>query len=262
MYPSFHPHIRSYSCFLDVSREFGLLELHLQDQGQTVLAEAEAPVPLKADDNITSLDNTHPQQLRSPPMRLLREEAYGEFQYPNKYLEFPVPMGTTRKLRFKVVSSDGGHFGYYQLNLARQECSTEMPLFDVRAGHCVRFCNLGYWADFRQSRCKRCPSLCVSCISGQKCLSCRRPTMEMQYLLDAETGKCNAKLRPFWQKNAEQVISIALAASALLLFLCGLLAFALAKRREEAASQDAKAARNRVEMAGKYRQLPSEDLDF
>lgn len=260
LYPPFQPQIRSYRCFLDVQRDVGLLELHLQDQGQTVLAEAEAPVPLASDDNITSLDNTHPQQLRSPPIRLLREEAYGEFQYPNKYLEFPVPMGTKRKLRFKVVSSDGGHFGYYQLDLARQECSTEMPLFDVRSGRCVRFCNLGYWADFAQSRCKRCPDLCVSCVSGQKCLSCRRPTIEMDYLLDPETGRCTAKLRPFWQKNAEQAISIALGTAALLLFLCGLLAFALARRRQEAEGRSAK-ARSRVEM-GKYSQLPSEDMDF
>ena len=166
-------------------------------RGQTVLAEAEAPVKLTANDNVTRLDNTHPQKLRSPPLRRLREEAYGEFQYPNKYLEFPVPMGTKRKLRFKVISSDGGHFGYYQLNLARQECSTEMPLFDVRAGHCVRFCNLGYWADFHQSRCKRCPELCVSCVSRQRCLSCHHPTLEMQYVLDTVSGQCTAKVRTF-----------------------------------------------------------------
>lgn len=122
-------------------------------------------------------------------------------------------MGTNRKLRFKVVSSDGGHFGFYQLDLTRQECNTEMPFFDVCSGRCVRFCNLGYWADFAQSRCKRCPDLCVSCVSGQKCLSCRHPTVEVDYLLDPETGRCTAKLRPFWQKKsqaAKQNISIAL----------------------------------------------------
>lgn len=263
LYPSFNPHIRSYSCFLDVRREFGLLELHLEDQGQTVLAEAEAPVKLTANDNVTRLDNTHPQELRSPPLRRLREEAYGEFQYPNKYLEFPVPMGTKRKLRFKVISSDGGHFGYYQLNLARQECSTEMPLFDVRAGHCVRFCNLGYWADFHQSRCKRCPELCVSCVSRQRCLSCHHPTLEMQYVLDTVSGQCTAKVRPFWQKNAEQAISIALAGAAFLLFLCGLLAFALARRRQDAEARQK--SRRVADMGGKasgYSQLPNEDLDF
>ena len=35
-----------YRCFLDVSTELAMLELHLEDQGQTVLAEAEDPVPL------------------------------------------------------------------------------------------------------------------------------------------------------------------------------------------------------------------------
>eukprot|EP00438_Fugacium_kawagutii_P034062 Skav232737 [mRNA] locus=scaffold1843:177728:178246:- [translate_table: standard] len=172
-------------------------------------------------------------------------------------------MGTKRKVRFKVVSADGGHFGYYQLDLARQECSTEMPLFDVRAGRCVRFCNLGYWADFPQSRCKRCPELCVSCVSSQKCLSCHRATNDMQYVLDPLTGQCLAKLRPFWQKNAEQAISIGLATCALLLFLCGLLAFALARRRQEAESRQAKARSRAVPgKATGYSQLPNEDLDF
>ena len=52
-----------------------------------------------------------------------------------------------RKIRFKVISSDGGHFGYYKLDLARQACNTELPLFDVRLGRCVRFCDVGYWPD-------------------------------------------------------------------------------------------------------------------
>lgn len=159
-----------------------------------------APVPLASDDNIASF-------------------------------EFPVPMGTNRKLRFKVVSSDGGHFGFYQLDLTRQECNTEMPFFDVCSGRCVRFCNLGYWADFAQSRCKRCPDLCVSCVSGQKCLSCRHPTVEVDYLLDPETGRCTAKLRPFWQKKpSRQAKHFDCPALPVLLFLCGLLACAVARR--------------------------------
>ncbi|CAJ1456683.1 unnamed protein product [Effrenium voratum] len=46
LYPKFRPDILRYRCFLEVGTEFGLLELHLLDQGQTVLAEAEAPVKL------------------------------------------------------------------------------------------------------------------------------------------------------------------------------------------------------------------------
>ena len=190
-----------------------------------------APVPLASDDNIASF-------------------------------EFPVPMGTNRKLRFKVVSSDGGHFGFYQLDLTRQECNTEMPFFDVCSGRCVRFCNLGYWADFAQSRCKRCPDLCVSCVSGQKCLSCRRPTVEVDYLLDPETGRCTAKLRPFWQKKcqaAKQNISIALSAAGAVvpLWLAGL---CRSQACQEAEGRSAK-ARSRVEM-GKYSQLPNEELEL
>ena len=84
----------------------------------------------------------------------------------------------------------------------------------------------------------------------------------MQYVLDTVSGQCTAKVRPFWQKNAEQAISIALAGAAFLLFLCGLLAFALARRRQDAETRQKS---RRVADGGKasgYSQLPNEDLDF
>ncbi|CAK9106268.1 unnamed protein product [Durusdinium trenchii] len=262
--PSFKPSIRHYRCQLEVTLEYGLLEAHLEDSGQTILAEAEVPILVK---NFSDA-KWEKEELLGVPMRRLGEEPYGEFQYPKKYLEFPVPMGSQRKIRFKVISADGGHFGYYQLDLARQTCGTELPLFDVRQSRCVRFCNLGYWADFQQRRCKRCPDLCVSCISSEECLSCRHPTIDMLYTLDS-TGQCVASVRPFWQKNAEQAVSIALSASALLIFLCGLVSFGLvrAKARRLAAESRAESRGARGPERGTggprgYRSLPNEDLDF
>ncbi|CAJ1393385.1 unnamed protein product [Effrenium voratum] len=257
LYPKFRPDILRYRCFLEVGTEFGLLELHLLDQGQTVLAEAEAPVKL-AEDNITSLDNTNPEQLHRPPLRRLREEAFGEFQYPNKYLQFPVPMGFRRTLRFKVTSADGGRFGYYRLDLARQQCSREQPLFDVSRG-CVRFCNMGYWPDFGQSRCKRCPGSCLSCSSRSHCLRCPQGGEAMYFL---EAGQCIQQARPFWQRHGEQVLALALGGLALLIFLCGLLGFACRapKRGErgERSSGSLEFGTAFTKQKG-YRQLPDED---
>ena len=269
LYPKFSPsHHGLYRCFLDVSTELAMLELHLEDQGQTVLAEAEPPIPLR-DDNITELDNSHPEQLRSSPIRRLREEAYGEFQYPNKYLQFPVPMGMKRKIRLKVVSSDGGHQGYYQLDLARQACSSELPLFDVRTSSCVRFCNVGYWPDYAAGRCKRCPDLCISCLSAHECVLCPKPTAEIQYKL--QDGKCMAQTRPFWQ-HTERALSIALGTLAFLIFCCGLVGFHLAPSGREKSTEpedhssemalaDFGSAFKHSAPAG-YRKLPVEDSDF
>eukprot|EP00440_Ansanella_granifera_P071037 gb/GFBE01077094.1/.p1 GENE.gb/GFBE01077094.1/~~gb/GFBE01077094.1/.p1 ORF type:complete len:435 (+),score=73.94 gb/GFBE01077094.1/:1-1305(+) len=225
LYPNFKSNVHEYRSFLDVGTESALLELHVQDAGQTILASADAPVPLTINDNITHLDNTHPGELRSPPLRRLREEAYGEFQYPNKYIEFPVPMGTKRTVSLKVISSDGGHFGYYSLELARDTCSSGEPLFDVVSGQCVRFCNTGYWADYKAGRCKRCSGDCVSCLSPQRCVSCPLPDAGRQYVLDNVTGTCIARETSFWERNPERAAATLMAVGGFSIFLCGLCAF-------------------------------------
>mmetsp|Transcript_19639 Transcript_19639/g.40634 ORF Transcript_19639/g.40634 Transcript_19639/m.40634 type:complete len:426 (-) Transcript_19639:85-1362(-) len=268
VHPKFSPnHHGMYRCFLDVSTELAMLELHLQDQGQTVVAEAEPPVP---DDNVTGLDkwrdNSKPEPLRSTPIRRLREEAYGEFQYPNKYLQFPVPMGMKRKIRLMVLSSDGNHRGYYSMDLARQGCVEGLPLFDVRTRSCVRFCDVGYWPDYQAHRCKRCPDLCVSCVSAQKCVLCPKPTTEEQYKLNSE-GRCVPHTRPFWQ-HSERALSMALATIATLIFCCGLLAFRFTpsgRRRRAEPNEDpgdmalADFSAFKHSAPSGYRKLPVED---
>eukprot|EP00931_Biecheleriopsis_adriatica_P070428 TRINITY_DN44198_c0_g1_i1.p1 TRINITY_DN44198_c0_g1~~TRINITY_DN44198_c0_g1_i1.p1 ORF type:complete len:474 (+),score=95.63 TRINITY_DN44198_c0_g1_i1:55-1476(+) len=259
MYPDFTSNGFNYRCFLDVGMEMALLELHLQDAGQTILAQADAPSPIGPNDNITTLVNVHPGHLRSPPLRRLREEAYGEFQYPNKYLQFPVPMGEKRMLNLKVVSADGGHFGFYSLELGRDTCSKGAPLFDVVSGKCVRFCNTGYWPDYQANRCKRCPDLCDSCLSGHRCVACPSPSSARVYELDNVTGTCVARDRSIWERNPERAASIALAAGGLAIFACGLAAFHMTpakKARKKAADGKRPRATGSAEEDSRWKGIP------
>ena len=126
-------------------------------------------------------------------------------------------MGTKRQLRFKVVSSVGGHFGFYQLDLTLQGAAASAARTSASAA----------WAEMPQL-----------------------PTShQVDYLLDPETGRCTAKLRPFWQKKcqaAKQNISIALnsAGAVVPLWLAGL---CRSQACQEAEGRSAK-ARSRVEM--------------
>lgn len=243
LYPDFHPKETSFCCFLPVNMEFASFELHLRDSGQTILSAAEVPVKIdKEGSNITSLRNRHPGQFRATPMRLrlrrrLRERDYGEFQYPNKYFQFPVPLATKRAVNFKVISSDGAHFGFYRVVFAREACDTRTPLFDASAGRCVSFCNMGFWADFEAKRCKRCRPDCLGCLSFQRCVKCPLPNRLQEFTLDNKTGSCKAQLRQPWEQHPQYALALALAALGTAIFFCGLVAFCM--------SQDARTVRGK-----------------
>lgn len=128
-------------------------------------------------------------------------------------------MGTKRKLRFKVVSSVGGHFGFYQLDLTLQGAAASAARTSASAA----------WAEMPQ-----------------------RPTShQVDYLLDPETGRCTAKLRPFWPKKCQA------AGAVVPLWFAGL---CRSQACQKAEGRSAK-ARSRVEM-GKYSQLPNEELEL
>lgn len=225
--PAFRSTSSSYRCMLDVTMEFARLELHLADGSQTVYASAEQPVLLSDQDTITMLRNTHPGGTRAPPTRLrrLREEAFGEFQFPNKYADFPIPLGSKRMINFEVVSADAGHRGYYQLELARRSCGPAAPIFDAIARVCVRFCDTGFWADYASWRCKRCPDHCQGCVSPHHCLRCSRPDKKFDYVLNNATGECHAVARNLWERHRQYLFAAAAASACFSIFICGLVAF-------------------------------------
>eukprot|EP00747_Dinoflagellata_sp_TGD_P167799 gnl/TRDRNA2_/TRDRNA2_192919_c0_seq1.p1 gnl/TRDRNA2_/TRDRNA2_192919_c0~~gnl/TRDRNA2_/TRDRNA2_192919_c0_seq1.p1 ORF type:complete len:452 (+),score=78.25 gnl/TRDRNA2_/TRDRNA2_192919_c0_seq1:86-1441(+) len=226
IYPKFRPEEHSYRCYLSVQDELMRAELHVLDGGQTIFSSAEEPTPLEETNNITQLHNTHPANTRAPPtLRRLRAEAFGEFQYPNKYADFPVPLWNTRVVNFKVTSADGGHIGFYRLEVARAGCSKTAPLYDGETRSCVPFCNLGFYPDDEAHRCKRCDESCVNCLSLYKCIQCRKTDRQNIYVLDNSTGTCHAVPRPLWEQHPEQVGALALGAFCSLFFLFGLCAF-------------------------------------
>lgn len=224
LHPAFDKNVNAYQCLLDVGMEYASMELHLQDGGQVILAEADAPILLSSHDNITTRKNLNPQNTRSPPTRLrrLREEIYGEFQYPNKYVSFAVPLGMKRRITFKVISADGGHFGYYFLELARGSCTAETPLFDAQSGICVSFCNAGFYADHDSHRCKECEDTCISCTSPHRCIRCPAPSRVREYTLDNITGTCIAKERRLWEQHPQHAVALALAIFGFSVFCCGM----------------------------------------
>jgi len=241
LWPDFHPNTFYYRALMEVEMEMVQMELHLADSGQTVFADADYPVPLNEHDNITELQNSHPGNTRSPPQRLrrrMREEAFGEFQYPNKYFDFPVPLESTRIVHFKVISADGGHYGYYQLETGRGKCPTSEPLFDIDVLKCVKFCNAGFYGDYEASRCKRCQESCVNCLSLPVCVQCAKPNRRFYYELDNVTQSCVAKERALWVQHPQHVIALAIGACSCLVFCCGLCAFC------QLAGQDKKDKRN------------------
>jgi len=225
--PAFHRNTYSYRALMGVTMEMVQMELHLSDSGQTVFAQADYPMPLSDHANITELQNSHPGNTRSPPQRLrrMREEAFGEFQYPNKYLDFPVPLESSRTVHFKIMSADGGHKGFYQLEVARGKCPTSEPLFDVEASKCVKFCNVGFYADFEAFRCKRCQESCVNCLTLKRCVQCSKPNRRLYYVLDNVTLTCLTRQRALWVQHPQHVIALAIAATSILVFCCGLCAF-------------------------------------
>ncbi|CAE8668409.1 unnamed protein product [Polarella glacialis] len=111
------------------------------------------------------------------------------------------------------------------MELARDSCGTSEPLFDVVSGACVRFCNMGYWADFEARRCKRCPDQCISCLSAHRCVRCPQATVLERFVLDNVSGSCIAREKTLWERNPQRTMSTALAALCFTVFLCGLCAF-------------------------------------
>jgi hypothetical protein len=231
--PAFDENMREYSILMDVTMEMVRFEIHLLDSGQTVFAEADYPSPLDDHDSITELKNEHPGNFRSPPMRRMREEAFGEFQYPNKYLDFPVPLEHTRVIHIKVMSADAGHNGIYTLKIARGRCPTSEPLFDGEISKCVKFCNVGFYADFGAGRCKRCQESCVNCLSLRECVQCKKPDRTFYYVKQNATGECLRMERALWVQHPEQVVAIIVAFLALCVFCCGMCAFLRLAFREK-----------------------------
>jgi hypothetical protein len=227
--PEFKPEEYRYRALMEVTMELVQMEVLVADSGQTVFGEADYPVTLDPHSNITELQNGRPGNTRSPPQRLrrMRGQAFGEFQYPNKYLNFPVPLETSRLIHFQVISADGGHKGEYQLEVARGKCPTSEPLFDVDASKCVKFCNKGFYAEFQESgsRCKRCHESCVNCLDLNTCVQCNKPTRRFYYVLDNATHSCRAVERAIWVQHPQHVIALAIAAVSVLVFSCGLCAF-------------------------------------
>jgi len=169
-------------------------------------------------------------------LRRLREEAFGEFQYPNKYAEFPIPLSSTRIINLQVLSADGGHKGWYQLEAARGGCTTHSPLFDAQLGRCVRFCNEGFWADRVATRCKKCPGPCQACASPHVCMRCPASDSMRDYVLDNLTNSCQQKLKPFWERHPDYWIVLTSTICCLFIFCCGIISLRCAhssNRREE-----------------------------
>lgn len=221
--PDFREDTTTYRAMLGVGMEVMRLELHLADAGQTVFATADEPMQIGLTDNITELRNDYPGNTRSPPTRLrrLREESYGEFQYPNKYFNFPVPLASSRLLNLQVMSADGGHRGWYQLQVARFGCTKGEPLFDAVLGRCVRFCAGGFWADLDAKRCKLCPSSCLSCLSPNRCIRCPLSNSEWEFPFDNKTNSCDKRRQPFWKQHHDFLVSMSLLGGCLLVFCCG-----------------------------------------
>lgn len=232
LHPLFEPYGTDYRSLLDVEMELARMELHLLDSGQSILVSSEEPIELTEFDNITMLKNDRPGNTRSPPTRLrlrrrrrLREEAYGEFQYPNMYADILVPLGTRRMVHFEVRSADVGHRSYYSLELARPGCPPRQPLFDVAIASCVRFCNTGFWADLRAGRCKLCPDSCLACLGGSRCSTCPATSDSGPLVVDNITGLCVPASRRIWETHPEYSAAAAIAAVSVLIFVCGLCAF-------------------------------------
>lgn len=239
VYPHFRPEERSFRCMMPSEFEVAQMELHVLDGGQTVFTISDPPVPLGYRDNITLLRNTGPGEFRSPHTRRMREEAFGEFQYPNKYADFTIPLSTKRLVHIKIVSSDGGHFGHYSLELARGGCLPSAPLFDSVKHRCVRFCNTGFYADHEDSRCKRCHDLCMNCLSLEHCLQCQAPDRQFVYMMDNSTRTCIARHRSPLRQHPQETMAATLTLVCLSIFACGLCAFhrtATADTREEASA--------------------------
>jgi len=229
--------------------EFARLELHLLDAGQTVFASAEAAVRLGKRSNFTSLKNPQPGVFAASPLRRLGTsgtyvdkdlfsegsagprrlggslEVVGEFQYPNRYFDFPVPLASRRQINLKVVSADGAHFGFYTLEIARENCPSTAPFFDAAALRCVHFCNTGFFADFKQNRCKSCDPTCFTCTSPYQCTRCPTLTKKYRFILDNSTGKCLSKSRSLMDQHPETTIALVFSVISLTIFLCGLCAF-------------------------------------
>lgn len=222
--PVFRPQEEKYRCLLETDAEIAQTEIHVLDGGQTVHTTADLPVPLDPNDNITMLKNTHPGIFRSPHSRLLREEAFGEFQYPNKYADFIVPLMSKRRIHIKVVSADGGHFGFYTILLARGGCPPEMPLFDASLRSCVRFCNKGFYPDLEDMRCNQCRSLCANCMSLDECIQCEVSSGRIRYVLDNETLQCRLVKLPMWEDHPQEAFAAGASCVGLAIFLCGLAA--------------------------------------
>jgi len=146
-------------------------------------------------------------------------------------VEFPLPLASKRKATFKVISADGGHFGYYSLEVARPDCSLSSPLFDAVAGRCVNFCDLGFWADTVARRCKRCAGHCLSCQSLHRCMRCPEPDGRRRYVLDNSTGSCIVEERRLWERHPEHAAALATTVFSIFIFLCGLCGFYM--QREE-----------------------------
>lgn len=229
LHPPWSSYVYQYRSLLPVEMEVAQTELHLLDSGQTVLVSVEEPISLTDLDNITMLKNDRPGATRSPPTRLrlrrrLREEPYGEFQYPNVYADFSVPLGSRRMVHVEVLSADVGHRNSYILELARPKCPVSAPVFDADASLCVRFCNTGFYADERAGRCKTCHESCLSCLGISTCTTCPSGNGEL-LVVDNSTGLCVSAESHVWEAHREFAVAALLVAASTSIFVCGLCAF-------------------------------------
>lgn len=268
--PGFKPNVTLYQCLMDVTLEIVMLELHLQDSGQTVVASASPSVLLEKNNHFTLLKNSNPGHFKAPPLRrltlgdgfgggdsssaaaaevaasveagdgaaantevgdarerrrLMNSGVVGEFQYPNRYVNFPVPLTSQREIYLKVISADGGHHLFYSLKVARSSCPPSSPLFDVGAAQCVRFCNSGFFGDTEAKRCKRCQDSCFSCLASHRCTTCPKATRELAFELDNVTGTCEPRQRSMLQEHPQKTLALLFTGVSVFIFLCGLCGF-------------------------------------
>lgn len=269
LYPAFRPATFKYDCLVSVKDELANMELHVMDSGQQVFATAEDPVPITVSSNLSTLVNSNPGQTMAPPERLLMdsngfpsgveyetiveyttsapeylrwhkvpmeprrltEEEFGEFQYPKRFVSFPTPLSSSRLIQFKITSADGGHFGYYSVEVTRLGCSKNEPLYDVNLAECVKFCDKGFYGDFKAGRCKRCKDTCVNCVTYYQCVECKEDDRRFTYSLNNSTGTCSATERPFWDQHPQETMAAGLGSGAFCIFLVGLYGFRRDARR-------------------------------
>lgn len=265
LYPAFRPATFAYKCLVSVKDELANLELHVLDSGQQVFATAEDPVPISVSSKLSGMANSNPGVTMAPPQRRLlvnddgfaygveyttvvehttalpdsvkwqkifpteqrrlTEEQFGEFQYPKTFVSFPVPLSSSRLIQFKITSADGGHFGYYSVKISRKGCSKNEPLYDVILGQCVKFCDKGFYGDFKAGRCKRCKDTCVNCVSFYNCVECKEDDRRYTYSLNNATGTCTSKERPIWEQHPQETWALGLGTCATCIFLVGLYGF-------------------------------------